>query len=403
MLRILWGYGRPGGPDVTTSATAPDGWVPVERLLAMPSSRASKFLVSDAPARPAQRLLTSYNAIRMRRTAWQRRALGLYLRSGLPRGPVGDSVTLVARTGQASAENLAAVSFPAHLRALIGDPDALLAVGIRQLDDHHAKPTFQLFTSGGEPEAYAKLGWSRPTAPLVRHESEVLQRLEKQGLPTGVLASRPTHIGDWDGHPYLVMEPLPADVRSLTSWDSPRWASRALAGRTWRSPLLESPWHQELLRRLRSLDRTSSEIAEAAHRAAAVVASRAARSEARSNVEFGAWHGDWTWWNLAQSSAGLHVWDWEHSEEAAPLGFDDLHWSISVDLKLRRIPLHEAVVRARQQLSEQGQADPDLFLLAYLAEMAVRTCEVSLHGPGSPVELHAGLLEELRALTHAHA
>ena len=52
-------------------------------------------LNTTAPARPAQRLLTSYNAIRMRRTAWQRRALGLYLRTGLPRGPVGDRVSLL--------------------------------------------------------------------------------------------------------------------------------------------------------------------------------------------------------------------------------------------------------------------------------------------------------------------
>lgn len=277
----------------------------------------------------------------------------------------------------------------------MGDPTALLAVGVRQLADHHAKPVFHLFTSDGTPEAYAKLGWSDATAPLVLHETAALQTLQKQGLPPGLRGPRLGHAGQWDGHPYLVLDPLPEDVRSLTSWESPRWASRALAGKSWRSVLPESEWYRALRQRLDSLGSGSSALAEVAHRAASAVGARTVE------WDFGAWHGDWAWWNVAESGGQLHVWDWEHSAPCAPLGFDDLHWDISADLKLRRLPLSDAVARAGTDLAARGVPQADTFLMAYMTEMAVRSCEVSRYAPGPPVDLHAGLLDELRRMVPA--
>ena len=50
--------------------------------------------------------------------------------------------------------------------------------------------------------------------------------------------------------------------------------------------------------------------------------------EARSGdavLPFGAWHGDFTPWNMARTPAGIYVWDWERSAPA-PLGLDLLHF-----------------------------------------------------------------------------
>jgi hypothetical protein len=43
-------------------------------------------------------------------------------------------------------------------------------------------------------------------------------------------------------------------------------------------------------------------------------------------LRFGAWHGDWSAWNMAFRPGRLLVWDWERFTRPAPLGFDALHY-----------------------------------------------------------------------------
>ena len=45
-----------------------------------------------------------------------------------------------------------------------------------------------------------------------------------------------------------------------------------------------------------------------------------------ATLDFGRMHGDWIPDNLGRSAAGWSVWDWEHSSDDAPVGFDLLHW-----------------------------------------------------------------------------
>ncbi|OLT27979.1 hypothetical protein BJF79_42195 [Actinomadura sp. CNU-125] len=64
-----------------------------------------------------------------------------------------------------------------------------------------------------------------------------------------------------------------------------------------------------------------------AGRLAAVVEEIGARHGAL-DLDFGAWHGDWTPWNMAWHRGVLRLWDWERFERRVPLGFDLVHYRL---------------------------------------------------------------------------
>lgn len=389
-MRLLWSCGTEGGCDVVGTSSATTGPV-LDTLLVLPSVRRGRFLVSDAAPGPTARVLASHNGIRSRRRAALRAGLARYLRSGLPRTLVGDRVRVTASPALADA---GAVSFPARLRQLVDTPEALVALGVRDLDYPHAKPTVGLFTAHGAPLAYAKLGWSVTTADLVRHEAAALRRLEGRGRIPGLRAAALRLEGEWAGHPFVLLEPLPPDVRSLPRDRPPYDAMRAVAGQVHTGPVGASAWWAELVRRSAALA-ASSELATAVARASDVLIDRSAGRD----WDWGAWHGDWTWWNVGRASGTVYAWDWEHAADCAPLGFDDLHWGISRDRQLEGRPLEVALQRSRGLPAMSAAGQPELLLLAYLTEMGVRSCEVARGTDGEPVSLNDGLLDALVAQT----
>ena len=42
-------------------------------------------------------------------------------------------------------------------------------------------------------------------------------------------------------------------------------------------------------------------------------------------LDFGAWHGDWSPWNMHAGGHTVFVWDWERFTRRTPVGFDALH------------------------------------------------------------------------------
>jgi hypothetical protein len=83
-------------------------------------------------------------------------------------------------------------------------------------------------------------------------------------------------------------------------------------------PLRDHPYLGQLADRVVRLSASTSATALAD-------AVRATESAADVAVRFGAWHGDWTPWNMAQGEDEVLVWDWEHFEAGVPLGYDVLH------------------------------------------------------------------------------
>lgn len=332
-------------------------------------------------------MLTSHNGIRSARRARQRSAAAWALRNPLARRWLTSTRTIV---GPDNTTSDAAYSFVEHLRATLGHPDAEFALGVRDIAYAHSKPVVQLFDGAGRPVAYAKLGWSPTTAPLVRHEAAALQRISQAPDVPGISRPELVATGEWRGLPYLVIKPLPADITTLPEDAPPSSGARAVAGELRRLAVLDSAWWIQLVERHRAL--TGSELTEVGTLALQSLRERLVGRE----WDFGAWHGDWTWWNVGQSGGVLHVWDWEHCADSAPFGFDDLHWSISYDVQVRGLDLAHAITRARA-VAPTFQGEASALLLAYLTELAVRSAEVSAARGGEPLELHSGLREALTA------
>jgi hypothetical protein len=95
-------------------------------------------------------------------------------------------------------------------------------------------------------------------------------------------------------------------------------------------------------------------------------------------LAFGAWHGDWTPWNMASTGQGLLVWDWERFTRDVPVGFDALHYWLQTEVvPARGEPMAAAagcVDRAPELLAPfgAGQAEARLTAILYLADLATR-------------------------------
>jgi hypothetical protein len=95
------------------------------------------------------------------------------------------------------------------------------------------------------------------------------------------------------------------------------------------------------------------------------------------SLRYGAWHGDWAPWNMANLSSELLVWDWERFATGVPVGFDAVHHELQ-----RRIQstgdaadaVEATVRRADELLAPFGVADHarELTALLYLVDLAAR-------------------------------
>jgi hypothetical protein len=133
--------------------------------------------------------------------------------------------------------------------------------------------------------------------------------------------------------------------------------------------LMSSPfWHRLITEVGAGRDEFSAALTEAL--------GRAARRLAGAQLRFGAWHGDWTPWNMAMGAGSLLVWDWERYDPDVPLGFDALHFHFQ-KIKFGRDPaeaIREVHATAPALLAPFG-IDPQLSsitMVLYVATLASR-------------------------------
>ena len=97
-----------------------------------------------------------------------------------------------------------------------------------------------------------------------------------------------------------------------------------------------------------------------------------------AELTYGAWHGDWSPWNMASTRSGLLVWDWERFATGVPLGFDALHYWLQTEVRPGgrepREVAAECAERAAELIGPLGGevAQPRLTATLYLAELATR-------------------------------
>lgn len=236
------------------------------------------------------------------------------------------------------------------------------------------KPVLHLLTTAGEPVGFAKIGFNPLTRDLVRAERASLNWLHGARL-SGVIAPRVMHHGPWHDLDVLVVSALPVWHRR-----SPVTAARLCAamdsvgrlGGLHRGPQPANAYLQNLRARLAGA-------AEGPERMALQLALATLAAPVRdADLTYGAWHGDWTPWNMASTRHGLLVWDWERFAVGAPFGFDALHYWLQNEVgPTHRDPLAASsacLERAGQLLAPFGigAAQARVTAVLYLADLATR-------------------------------
>lgn len=191
---------------------------------------------------------------------------------------------------------------------------------------------------------------------------------------TKLAVPRVLHAGQWRGLEVLVQSALPVWLpRAPLTQKRLTAAMLDVAGCQGftSGPLTGSAYWQKLRARLAAV----ADRPEGAGLAAAVDVLAAHSGD--TTLRYGAWHGDWAPWNMANLANALLVWDWERFATGVPAGFDAVHHELQ-----RRIQSTgdaraavEATVRSSDELLAPFGVAPvsrEITALLYLVDLAVR-------------------------------
>ena len=335
---------------------------PIADYYVVPDARRPRLLVPAGSRTVAAAAVRRYAEPQSRTARLKRDAVVAALRTGASGLLLRDRIRV---TGPA------AESIDGHLRAALGRELAVsIHIGPARAN---RKPVLQLIGPDGETFGFGKLGTGPLTQRLVRAETNALIALGKSGLNKLTVPSV-LHAGQWRGLQVLVQSALPV------------WLPRApLTQRRLASAMLDiagccgfatgtlagGAYWTDLRGRLAAV----ADRAEGAALSAA--AERLLGHAGDTTLRYGAWHGDWAPWNMANLADALLVWDWERFAQGVPVGFDAVHHELQ-----RRIQAGgdatgavEATVRRAGELLDPFGVDPaarELTALLYLVDLAAR-------------------------------
>ncbi|GAA1510109.1 hypothetical protein [Nocardioides humi] len=256
-----------------------------------------------------------------------------------------------------------------HLSSVLGTPVSFsITIGTARVN---RKPVLQVFDEQGRCRAFAKVGWSDHTCADVAAEGRALAAVTSQEyryvVPPPLIART-----SWRGRPVLLAGPLAPSPwqRHRSSWTPPVAAMDELAGSFSipDGPLAESAWWRQQWQVAGSLADPVSRgrLGRAMERVAAITGSRP--------LSWGAWHGDWTPWNMAVSGERVLLWDWERFETGVPTGLDPLHYVVNA-LNAGFPSSPEGVLRALAFASYPDRSlggEPHVRSLLYLVAILTR-------------------------------
>jgi hypothetical protein len=313
----------PQGP--AQQSQLPPSSVPggTEEYVIVPHARHPRLLV-PAGRRAAAAAVAGFHPGRSARARLLSRGLAASLRTGTGHAILRDRLTVHG----------AADTLRSHLATVMGHGLAIaIHIGPARAN---RKPVAQLIGPDGDTIGYAKMGASELTGDLVRAEDAALRLLGETRLAT-VRVPRVRHRGQWRGAEILVLEPLPTGraTRARGALRSAAMLEVAAIGGLRRHALTGSPYLQDLRHGLAALGDRGAPLA----RSLDTLAARAGDTV----LAFGAWHGDWTQWNMAPHGGTLLAWDWERFATGVPVGFDALHFHLQEAITARHEPPAQAV------------------------------------------------------------
>jgi hypothetical protein len=332
-------------------------------MIVLPGLRDPRLLV-PAERRPAAAAVRRYGEPGSVRSAVVTRALAAALASGLGPRLLRGRLTVRVPPGAQTIES--------RLNQTLGR-QVLVSVHLGA-PRANRKPVLQLLTAAGETIGFAKVGINPLTAGLVGAEHAALERLHASGL-RHLHAPRVLGRDRWNDLEILVLSPLPVwQRRTPPQPGALRLAMTEIAGVAGlkESPIAGSEYWRRLTVRLdAALDGTE-------HAALGSALASLDNLAGAATLRFGSWHGDWTPWNMASTSGGLLVWDWERFCTPAPTGFDALHCWLQAEVVGNKAEPAEAartcVRRAPELLEPFGVTGREarLTALLYLADLSIR-------------------------------
>ena len=250
---------------------------------------------------------------------------------------------------------------------------------------------------------YAKVAWNAVTATNVRAEHAALVLLADAGAPAP-RGPAPVALLDHRGFPVLVTRPMPERLRRYDASEGPPPppVSRAVAS----LPFTPSSDHDPIGARLRARsDAARGPALPHVQRALGVLLEGVV--ERTAMLPAGAWHGDWSAWNLGSVGAQLWAWDWEYCRADVPIGLDLPHFTFQQRFIAERTPVQIAFTDARGAsaagLSALGYdaAARAVLQAVHVAEVSLRYLEAEAAGVAANPRFLAGAAEALRAATDA--
>ncbi|AGL14576.1 hypothetical protein [Actinoplanes sp. N902-109] len=335
---------------------------PIAHYLVVPDARRPRLLVPTTSRRVAAAAVRRYAEPQSRAARFKRDAVVAALRTGASSVLLRDRIRI---TGPAEA------SIDGYLREALGrEVSVSIHIGPARAN---RKPVLQLISPDGETFGFGKLGTGPLTQRLVKAETAALTALGTVGL-SKLTVPTVLHAGQWRDSQVLIQSALPVWLprapltqRRLTA------AMLDIAGCCGYNTgtLVGSAYWAELRGRLHAVaDRPEGG-------ALASAAELLTAHSGHQTLRYGAWHGDWAPWNMANLADALLVWDWERFAKGVPVGFDAMHHELQ-----RRIQssgdaaaaVEATVRRAGELLAPFGVAEDvrELTALLYLVDLAAR-------------------------------
>jgi hypothetical protein len=366
LLDLLWPSPATvtfGGPVSGRPAPRGGGRTAETEFILLLGMRRPRLLI-PASSRAGAAAVRGYGQPASRAARLGARALSLALASGAGRTVLRSRIRVHTPPGTDTIESF--------LQAALGR-DILMSMYLGAARANR-KPVLQLLTPRGQPVGFAKIGSSPLTRALVQAERDALIRLGRAGL-SDVMVPEVLHYGEWREMNVLVLSALPVWLRRRPVSEArlaAAMSSVASVGGLRREPLTAGSYWQRLAGRLAAAD-------EGAQRDALLGALDTLSARAGdARLALGSWHGDWTPWNMASTSGGLLVWDWERFTDGVPLGFDALHYKLQREVvpghREPRAAAADCIQGAPQSLAAFGLDAGEARITAtlYLADLATR-------------------------------
>lgn len=335
---------------------------PIAEFLVVPDARRPRLLVPSVSRRVAAAAVRRYAEPQSRAAKLKRDAVVAAVRTGASGVLLRDRIKVTGPYSQ---------SIDGHLSDALGRELAVsVHIGPARAN---RKPVLQLISPDGDTFGFGKLGTGPLTQRLVRAETAALTALASSGL-TKLTVPRVLHAGQWRGLQVLVQSALPV------------WLPRApLTQRRLTAAMLDIAgccgYTQGTLPASAYWHELRGRLAGVADRPEGVGLGSAAELLVKHAGEiifrYGAWHGDWAPWNMANLADALLVWDWERFATGVPLGFDAMHHELQKRIQSTgdaRQAVEATVRRAGELLAPFGvpAAGREVTALLYLVDLATR-------------------------------